>query len=501
MAPLTVADVQSLRAGSAPLPTTTGASVSADAFKSSHARRKPSARSLAHHFSFESAGFLGSAMKKSASLASNRKIIPLGTGRPTPDFYPWNSLIFKAMQPTLQRPAAQDSPEALLMKTASKQGADYNLSLALNYGSAAGSPHLLRFITEHMEIVHDPPYADWGVCLTTGATSALEMAYRIFCNRGDNILMEAYTYPGALEGARQLGLHIHGVPMDEEGPRADDLQHILSVWDPSRGPKPRLFYTIPSGQNPTGATQSLERRRKIYQIAEEHDLIIIEDDPYYFLRTGSRTEEADQNTRLPSYLSIDGSGRVVRIDSTSKILAPGLRVGWVTASAQIIDKFVGYQDVSTVAVAGPSQWMTWKLLDECWGHQGFLNWLDSLSLEYRVRRDILLDACDRYLPQQICSWVAPTYGMFLWISLDWQKHPRFQKSMVQEDPHSHIAEIETGIGSQALMEGVQTTPGSLFGCNRPPLKTLHFRMTFAAAAREDLEEGVKIFADVVKREF
>lgn len=501
MPPLTAANVQHLRAKSAPLSKGVAPNTSSNAFKSPHTRAQPKSKSLDHHFSIECAGFNGSDMKKSVSLSSSRNVISLGPGRPTAGYFPWERLAIETMEPTGLIPSAQKSVVAPLIQSISKSDDEYNLSLAMDYGNAVGSPHLLRFITEHVEIVHDPPYANWGTCLTAGATSAMEIVYRIFCNRGDNILMEEYTYPGTLEGAKALGLKIHGVHIDAKGASAEHLSHILSTWEISRGPKPTVFYTIPSGQNPTGTTQSLERRQKICAIAEEHDLIIVEDDPYYFLRVGSRAEEPGDSTSIPTYLSLDPSGRVVRLDSASKILAPGLRAGWITASDVVIEKFIAYQEVSTVSCAGPSQLMLCKLLDKSWGHDGFFTWLDNLSLEYQRRRDVLVDACEKYLPGDVCSWVEPAYGMFLWITLDLKKIHGLRIQTDQNNPQKSIGDIEASIYSTALKNGVQVMKGSLFRCNEPLSSALHFRMTYAAAAEEDLEKGVRIFANAVRNEF
>jgi aromatic amino acid aminotransferase I len=333
----------------------------------------------------------------------------------------------------------------------------------------------------------------------------LEVAYRIFCNRGDTVLTEKYTYPGAIEGAGLVGVRFEGVDMDAEGLRADSLQQALSEWDLSRGPKPRVLYTVPTGQNPTGATQSAERRNAIYDIAEEHDLVIIEDDPYYFLRMGVYQPDhetlAQAATELPSYLSLDRSGRVIRLDSTAKILAPGLRAGWVTANAQIIEKFIAYQELTTVAVSGPSQLMLWTLLEQTWGHQGFASWLDHLSSCYRSRRDILLQACDRHLPHELCGWVPPEYGMFLWICLNWKKHPSFQHEMENVERETLLAEAAERVNSSAISNGVQVTKGALFACDQKPNGELQFRLTFAAAAVEQLEEAVKAFGVAIREEF
>ncbi|KAH8429023.1 uncharacterized protein LDX57_006694 [Aspergillus melleus] len=378
MTRLQPADIESLRANAAPLPLTAAPFTSSDQFKSSYARVKPLAKPLEHHFSTESRDFAGSALKKGSSPAGPRKIISLGTGRPTADYYPWEYMSLHGATAGLTKLDSFNGV-AQSVGTISKQGATYNLSIGLNYGHANGSAHLLRFITEHVELVHNPPYSDWATFLSCGATAALEVAFRIFCNRGDTVLTEQYTYPGTLESATLNGIKVQGVEMDQDGLQPDALDAILCSWDVLESPKPRVLYTIPTGQNPTGFSQPLERRRAIYDVAERHDLIIIEDDPYYFLRMGPyhaangsnshSTEDKVSNETshfqtIPSFLALDTSGRVVRLDSAAKILAPGLRAGWVTASAPIIEKFLAYQEVSTVSVSGPSQLMLWHLLDE-----------------------------------------------------------------------------------------------------------------------------------------
>jgi len=132
----------------------------------------------------------------------------------------------------------------------------YDLSIALNYGLGSGSAQLLRFITEHTEMINNPPYADWHCSLSVGTTSATEQAYRMFCERGDYILSEEYTFASAVETASPLGIKVVGVKMDAEGLIAESMDEILSNWDAkARGArKPHLLYTVPSGQNPTGAT-------------------------------------------------------------------------------------------------------------------------------------------------------------------------------------------------------------------------------------------------------
>jgi aromatic amino acid aminotransferase I len=365
----------------------------------------------------------------------------------------------------------------------------------------------VRFTTEHVELVHNPPYRDWSTCLTSGSTAALEVALRIFCNRGDTVLAEEYTYPGLTETAKIVGVRVCGVGMDAEGLKPDHLDRILSAWKRVAGPKPKMLYVIPSGQNPTGTSQSSERRRAIYDVAERHDLIIIEDDPYYFLHTGPfhdhegsgeagsvKAPEPYLHKLLPSYLSFDHSGRVVRLDSTSKILAPGLRAGWVTANTRVVEKFLSYQEFST-SVAGPTQLMLFTLLESSWGHRGFFTWLEHLSAAYRRRRDAVLRACEELLPRDTCQWVPPEYGMFLWIRLDLERPHGCEPG--SETHRLRLLGIENDILGKVLENGVQVTKGSLFGTGDNDDTGIYFRLTFAAAAEEQLRGGVRRFAAAV----
>ncbi|PYH98275.1 PLP-dependent transferase [Aspergillus ellipticus CBS 707.79] len=254
-------------------------------------------------------------------------------------------------------------------QTATKSTNDYNLSHALNYGHAAGSPALLRFITEHIELVHNPPT-----------------------------------------------------------------------------PQPH-----------------------------------------------------SQSHGEPSYLSLDPSGRTIRLDSTSKILAPGLRAGWITAPAPIITKFLAYQENTTVAVSGPSQLMLYHLLDQTWGHQGFFTWLEYLSERYRVRPGVLVRVCERYLPREVCAWVVPECGMFVWVQVGWGGISFFEAA--GGEVRRWILDVEERVVDGAL-RGVQVTKGSLF-CVEGGRgdEELHFRMTFAVETEGGLVEGVRRFAEALREEF
>jgi aromatic amino acid aminotransferase I / 2-aminoadipate transaminase len=573
---LKLEDLDTLRANSNPLSTQIAGFVSSESFKSAWSKARNAGAPMKHHFSVESREFVGSALKKAANKPVKFSFIPLGTGRPRADLYPWKTVateVDESSMNDLPNPKSAypldgeqtiggenarlneematngvvtrnstsnyatingtaPRPNKMTSRTCStirRHGDGYDLARGLNYSNAAGSQPLVRFFTEHVEVVHNPPYRNWGTVLTCGATSAMEILMRILCDRGDTILTERYTYPGTIEGAELLGLKLKGIAMDEGGLISEELRVTLQEWDTANdGPRPRVLYMIPSGQNPTGATQSRERKLEIYQLAEKYDLLIIEDDPYFFLRMSSTGTSASTNATssacddlgrvnayianlTPSYLSCDHSGRVVRLDSTSKILAPGLRAGWVTACSEIVEKFSSYTEVSTVSVSGPSQLMLWQLLEQTWGHIGFFTWLSDLSLHYQRRLDALLRACQKRLPKDLCRWTAPQNGMFLWVEIDVGKHPCFKnlannpqsggKTVMSGLSRSQRRDIEARIYASALQNGTQITVGSLFDTIEGHDSRLHLRLTYAAAAECQFDEGVRGFADALRSEF
>ncbi|XDG09667.1 hypothetical protein ABKA04_009282 [Annulohypoxylon sp. FPYF3050] len=469
-----------------------------------------------HRLNVESKSRTGSTLKSNAVTQSQNKTIALGTAKPTAEAFPWTSVVFNALMPSSHKKLNTEGQEESSLR-ADKYGGAFELGEALNYCHSAGAPQLVHFLTRHVEQFHNPPYEDWECTLTCGNTSALDMVFRTFCNRDDYVLCEENTYSGTIEALKPLGINTQAIKMDKHGLMPEDLERVLDTWDLSHGPKPFLLYMVPTGHNPTGITQPAERRKAVYAVAEKHDLYIVEDDPYYLLplgpyenSTGTKSSRISfprldeiLRTLPPSYLSVDISGRVLRLDSTSKILGPGLRCGWMTASAQIARLMVAHNEVSVVAPSGMSQIMVYKLLSEAWGHEGFSLWLGTLSSQYRIRRDALLAGCEQYLPADICSWEIPEFGMLFFLTVDWHKHPRAQANPDHGsgDNLRAILTIEEAIFKRAAADGVAVAKGSWFRADRNSAETLTFRLTFAAAPRMDLVEGIRRFGDAIKAEF
>ncbi|PNY24716.1 Aromatic amino acid aminotransferase, partial [Tolypocladium capitatum] len=418
-----------------------------------------------------------SPLKASAKNLDGDGTVLLGAARPNAQFYSWQAMSITA---TKEAAPGLDGP-----MTCVRGETPFDLCSALNYGLTIGPPELIDFFSSHVKAIHNPPYKDWETCLSCGSTAAIDIALRMFCNRGDWVLTEQFTYTGTMIAAEKQGLKLLSIRMDDRGLDPADLDLKLSNWDTAqRGQKPFVLYTIPSGQNPTGTTQPTERKRAIYQLVEKHD-IFIEDDPYYLFALDADINAAQDGYRLAlptSYLSLDTSGRVLRLDSTSKILAPGLRSGWVTGCSRI-DLYVAFADVSTLSPSGPSQVMLVKLLRETWGQDGFLNWKTAV-----------------YRPW--CLWeVCSKEYMFVWIRVDVGQHPGWSKLPLQEEVRRKFCQdVEGRIHEAAEERGVVTAKGSWFGVE-PPADELFFRLSYVTAPEEALDQAVEKFGQTIAFEF
>ncbi|KAF5970442.1 aromatic amino acid aminotransferase I [Fusarium coicis] len=474
---------------------------------------KPLARRWDAHFSSES-NRPPCILKQAAGYVNTPGLISLGGGFPSSEYFPISEIAMRI--PSLsqkQIPLESHGSTAQIARIGKYDTAsgtsDYDISIAFNYGQATGSPQMMRWVTEHVDLVYDPPYADWAVCLTVGSTGALEQTVRMLCDRfrNDSILTEEYTFATAMETFVPQGIKTFGVKMDEEGLLPSHMDHILATWDEEArsARKPHLLYTVPSGQNPTGATQSLERRREIYSVCQKHNIFIIEDEPYYFIQmkpyTERSTDVAENETvddflssLVPSYLSMDVDGRVLRMDSFSKVLVPGSRMGWITASKEVIQKYLCHAEVANQGPSGISQLIVWKLVDETWGHEGYIKWLIDLKTNYTRRRNALLAACENYLPTDIVSWTPPAAGMFLWLKLDHTKHPDYR--------HRSLGDIEEEIFQHSIKQGVLFARGSWFRAEaHKELNELFLRVTFASAAEEEMCAAVQRLSAAIKKSF
>ncbi|EMG50633.1 Aromatic amino acid aminotransferase I, partial [Candida maltosa Xu316] len=248
--------------------------------------------------------------------------------------------------------------------------------------------------------------------------------------------------------------------------------------------------------------------------------MIIEDEPYYFLqmetytkdkaaREGKAVHDHDAfiKSLIPSFISLDVEGRVIRLDSLSKVLAPGLRLGWIIAQKNLLERYIRLHEVSVQSPSGFVESITNAMLRN-WGHSGYLDWLIKLRAEYTHKRDVAIDAVEEYLPKEVVSFYPPVAGMFFTVIVDASQHPQYKA--LGEDP----LKVEDLIHAQAIKQGCVLARGSWFkteGQSVPPQKNLpqnpthkthiFFRATYAAVPLEELVEGVKGFGKALRIEY
>ncbi|CAK7902788.1 aromatic/aminoadipate aminotransferase 1 [[Candida] anglica] len=485
---------------------------------------KPEAKDLSHHLSVEARSRKNSPLKSAFKYYNLPGMTFLGGGLPLADYFPFDSI--SADVPTapfangIGAQITKDDKTVVEVHKRkefnSKDISDVELSRALQYGHTEGQPEILNFLKEHTEMVHKLPYSDWDLISSVGNTQSWDATLRTFCSRGDSILVEEYSFSSALETAHAQGVNTIPVQMDSEGIVPKLLATQLDQWV---GAKPKFIYTICTGQNPTGSSLSAERRKEIYEIAVKHDILIIEDEPYYFLQMETYTSDVSARSKkavhsheeflkamVPSFLSIDIEGRVIRLDSFSKVLAPGLRFGWIVGQKNLLERYTRLHEVSIQCPSGFTQSLTNGLLQR-WGQSGYLDWLIGLRSEYTHKRDVAIDAIAKFFPKEITEYVPPVAGMFFTTGFDASKHPKFEE--FGRDP----LKVEAALYERGLEQGCLMIPGSWFKSQgettpkQPEVPTatspnhIFFRGTYAAVPLDALTVGLEKFGKAVELEF
>ncbi|XP_041129828.1 kynurenine/alpha-aminoadipate aminotransferase, mitochondrial [Polyodon spathula] len=394
---------------------------------------------------------------------SSPSLISLAAGAPNADTFP-----FKSASISLENGSSIDFDEVLMKR-------------ALQYSASPGIPELLSWMKDLQKSLHNPPTASFSpersqleMCVTTGSQEGLCKAFEMIINPGDNVLLDAPTYSGTLAALKPLGCNIINVPSDEYGIIPKALRETLSHWrledvGKPNNTVPKLLYTIPNGGNPTGASMTTERKREVYQLAQDYDFLIIEDDPYYFLQF--------EKPWVPTFLSMDVDGRVIRTDSFSKILSAGLRLGFVTGPKPLIDRIVLHIQASTMHTSTFTQLLVTQLLQR-WGQEGFLNHIDSVVEFYRKQRDAMLSSADKWL-QDVAEWHMPAAGMFLWIKV---------KGI--QDTHKLIME-------KALEKEVLLVPGGVFNIDSSE-PCPYVRAAFSLSSPEQIDQAFQRLRALIK---
>lgn len=444
-------------------------------------------------------------LKQLYGVVNRPGMVSMAGGMPMPQNFPFDDVRAVSLRPPFGNGVAEDildseGPiETEIMKFSSPEADDLPLSSSLQYGSGGGDTKLVNFMKEHTYMVHDIGFQDWDVCMSVGNTFAWDAVLRTFTNPGDTILAEEYSFPSALDNAMTAGCEIESVAMDDFGVIPELLEQQLHNW-PADKPRPKLFYIIPTGQNPTGSCLSPERRKAIWDIAHKYDFLIVEDEPYYYLQMPSfGTEDTVKNTAdllasfVPSFLKYDRDGRVIRLDSCSKIMAPGIRMGWITAQKRFITEITRCIETSSSKPSGFAQSLVYGVLRR-WGQEGLLHWLLELRREYTMRRDSCCRAIKEIFPKGMYEMTEPEAGMFFWLKLDARRHPKWREL------GGDAAKVEEAMFLEAVDRNVLLVPGHWCISRKvnPGDHWMYYRGTFASSSTEDVVEGVKRFAATIE---
>lgn len=334
---------------------------------------------------------------------------------------------------------------------------------ALQYGSGQGEVMIREQICEVMAEEGIRAHPD-DVTVTVGSQQALDLLTKVFCDPGDVVLAEAPSYVGALSTFASYQAEVVHVEMDDKGLLPDRLREAVLTLA-AQGKTVKFLYTIPNYSNPSGITQTLERRKAVLQVARETGLLIVEDNPYGLLDL--------EGGRLPAIRSME-SEQVIYLGSFSKTFSPGLRVGWVLAPHAVREKLVLAQEAATLSPPTFSQYVVSTYLK-------VHDWRQQITVfrdMYRQRRDAMLDALPDHMPEGT-TWTHPLGGFFVWLTLP------------------------AGIDSQAMLPRAVTnrvayTPGTAFYADG--LGARNMRLSYCYPTPERIREGVRRLGEVLIRE-
>jgi len=385
-----------------------------------------------------------SAMRDLMAITERPDVISLAGGLPDTSTFPAESLAA-----LLSHMAAADSARAL------------------QYAPTAGIA-AVRDCIEQVMAAEDTHVDPQDVLVTTGGQQVIDLVCKTLVDPGDVVVAEAPTYPGALPAFSAYQADVVQIAMDDDGMRIDELERALDALE-AQGRRPKFVYTVPNFQNPAGVTLSLERRRRLVQIAHDRRLLVLEDNPYGLLRYDPPTEP------LPTLLSLDGGQFVIYLGTFSKILSAGLRLGWAVAPAPVLDKMnMGKQGADLCSASLSQLFVTTYFAERRWE-----DYLGELRELYRTRRDVMLEALAAHFPPET-TWTRPQGGLFVWVTLPDYIDTTDLLARALED--RSVAFVP---GRAAYVDG---RGGS------------SMRLNFSGVGEDDIREGVRRIGEVVREQ-
>jgi 2-aminoadipate transaminase len=381
-----------------------------------------------------------SAMRDLMALTERDDVISLAGGLPDTSTFP------------------SDSYASLMGKVAAE-----SCARALQYGPTEGLQVVKSCIAQVMRAEGMELDGD-DVLVTTGGQQVIDLVCKTLVDPGDVVVTEAPTYPGAVPTFCAYEADVVQITMDRDGMRIDELEHTLDELERT-GRRPKFIYTVPNFHNPAGVTMSLERRRRLVELAGERELLVLEDNPYGLLRY-----EGDP---LPTLRSLDDEF-VIYASTFSKILSPGVRLGWAIAPAPVLAKMNIGKQGSDLCSSSISQYFVAAYFDSGpWG-----DYVRSLIEIYRRRRDVMLDSLAEQFPRE-AEWTHPQGGLFIWATLP----PYIDTTdLLARSLREHVAFVP---GRAAFVDG---RGGS------------SMRLNFSGVDEDEIREGIHRLGEVVREQ-
>lgn len=387
-------------------------------------------------FSYRIAGVQPSAIREILKFTSDPEVISFAAGNPAPEAFPVE---------TIRRISDEIFAEEPIN--------------ALQYSITEGYPKLRQWLKDDMQAKKNFDPDSEELIITSGAQQAIETCAKIFCNEGETIICEDPSFIGSLNAFRTYNAKLVGVPMDDDGMIPEKLEQALKD-----NPRTAFIYVIPNFQNPTGKTTSLERRKIILDLAYKYNVLVLEDNPYGDLRFAG--------IDVPTIKSMDKRGHVIYAGSFSKVLSPGLRVGYMIATKMIVSKATVALQTSTVHTNIWAQMVAYRFVTQV----NFDEHLEKLREIYKNKCALMLNSLKFAMPRSI-QFTEPEGGLFIWGTLPLGDMNAFCKAAVQSK--------------------VAVVPGNAFSVDESK-PSWSFRLNYSTPTDEQIEKGVEILAKVAK---
>ena len=333
---------------------------------------------------------------------------------------------------------------------------------SLQYGKTEGYPQLIEKIAERLSRVEGIDCSNDSIIITAGATQAIELTTKVLINEGDTVIAETPSFLGAFNAFRSYGANIVGIDMHDDGMDLDALEKAIQENE-----NVKLLYVIPSFQNPMGTTMSLEKRKALYEIIRKYKLVTIEDNPY-----GDLTFDGE---RVPTLKSMDTEDLIVYCGSFSKIVAPGLRVGYVLCNKRLAENISAAKQLADVH----SPLLPQIMISDYMEKYDLDELIDKMRHTYAHKCRTMLDAINEYFPEGV-TCTKPNGGLFIWCDLG----------------HG----IDTyALAKKTSEHKVSFVPGNVFMVDSAK-KTSTLRLNYSTMSDENIVEGIKRLGALIKSE-